>query len=362
MLGYLVASMKATPIDPTFLEARDAFLAVARASDEQDYRSFRKAFAERGMGAGAVAPEPDSNDLRSVIESLREEGPALSFIAASLDDRMAGDADGLLDQGEEGILTVRLRNTGFEDLSGTTVHVTAVGEHSEVTEVAGRISSAPGEDIAVEFPVALRTASHYELIKFDVTFADEAAGVPARVVRAGLRVHYDLAHTGSRDSVDSPVTQSDWFPEQFVPWSETVWARVSSADEHAYHIGSVKFGGFDSLISPCILASTTDDLILRFGHAYRLDTRGYVEVKTADSEFDWQTVYLTGGSSGVEAVEVNLQQEYAGQWLQARFIASVPATSDKGVPSWTVDDIEFAGIENTPFAAIHPHGGSPSSQ
>ena len=50
MLDYLVQSMKATPLDPTFLEARDALLAVARATDEQDYRSFREAFAARGMG------------------------------------------------------------------------------------------------------------------------------------------------------------------------------------------------------------------------------------------------------------------------------------------------------------------------
>lgn len=56
MLDYLVASLKMTPDNPTFLEARDALLAVAKVRDAADYNLFWKAFAKRGAGLNAKAP------------------------------------------------------------------------------------------------------------------------------------------------------------------------------------------------------------------------------------------------------------------------------------------------------------------
>jgi hypothetical protein len=38
MKGYLVAAYKVTPPEPTFLEARDAILAVVGAADADDYQ------------------------------------------------------------------------------------------------------------------------------------------------------------------------------------------------------------------------------------------------------------------------------------------------------------------------------------
>ena len=45
MKDYLVAAYKATPASPTFLEARDALLAVALANDPDDFTLFAQAFA-----------------------------------------------------------------------------------------------------------------------------------------------------------------------------------------------------------------------------------------------------------------------------------------------------------------------------
>jgi len=70
MLDYLVASLKMTPADPTFLEARDALLAVAEARDPADYAAFWRAFAKRGAGVHAVAPERYSNNHAGVVEDF----------------------------------------------------------------------------------------------------------------------------------------------------------------------------------------------------------------------------------------------------------------------------------------------------
>src|SRR3546814_10292078 len=73
MQSYLVAGYKLTPPSPTFLDARDALLAAVRANDEQDFQSFVTAFAKRGMGAGAIAPDrfdDRSEEHTSELQSL----------------------------------------------------------------------------------------------------------------------------------------------------------------------------------------------------------------------------------------------------------------------------------------------------
>lgn len=68
MLDYLVDSLRMTPANPTFTEARDALLSVAQARDEQDYQLFWQAFAKRGLGAQAVAPPRDDKTHAGVVE------------------------------------------------------------------------------------------------------------------------------------------------------------------------------------------------------------------------------------------------------------------------------------------------------
>ena len=70
MLDYLVAALKTTPPDPTFLEARDALLAVASLRDAADYRLFWQAFAKRGAGKNAKAPERTSDTHADVVEDF----------------------------------------------------------------------------------------------------------------------------------------------------------------------------------------------------------------------------------------------------------------------------------------------------
>ncbi len=76
MKRYLVAAYKMTPVDPTFVTARDALLAVVQAQDPTDYALCLAGFAKRGAGLGAVAPGPFSTDNRGVVESYKAIKPA----------------------------------------------------------------------------------------------------------------------------------------------------------------------------------------------------------------------------------------------------------------------------------------------
>ena len=62
MKDYLVASLKITPGSPTFVEARNALLAVAASNDNDDFLLFSEAFAKRGLGKIAIAPDRNSPD------------------------------------------------------------------------------------------------------------------------------------------------------------------------------------------------------------------------------------------------------------------------------------------------------------
>ncbi|MDP3856999.1 MAG: M36 family metallopeptidase [Stagnimonas sp.] len=68
MKDYIIGGLKQTPADATFTEARDAVLAVALATDFQDYKACSDGFAKRGSGLNAVAPARDSADLVGVTE------------------------------------------------------------------------------------------------------------------------------------------------------------------------------------------------------------------------------------------------------------------------------------------------------
>lgn len=68
MQDYIIGGFKMTPADATYTEARDAVLAVAYATDFDDYAACSRGFARRGNGLNAVAPARASTDHVGVVE------------------------------------------------------------------------------------------------------------------------------------------------------------------------------------------------------------------------------------------------------------------------------------------------------
>jgi hypothetical protein len=360
MIGYVIAGMKATPIDPTFLEARDAILAVVRASDDQDYAHFRAAFAARGMGAGAVAPPRTSNDLRGAIESTSVDGPALAYIGATLAD-IDGDHDGILDVGEHGTLTVTVRNSGSVALAATAVTVQAVDGDVEVGAGATGRALAPNQDLVIDVPVTLRTATFDQAISFDVVIADAAAGVAPITTRVGFRVDHDVVATAT-DHADNPAAQAAWFGEPYIPYQETVWARVDHAGNPAYEVTGTRIRRTAALVSPCFQVAKDRDLVVHFAQSYFDIYGGDVQVKVGGAAPDaWQTIYslpATGQVDQLTPVDVNLHRDQAGAWLQLQFVADVPEAVGAAVPRWTIDDISLDGVTAPPFRTIGADGAA----
>jgi len=70
MLRYVIGGLKLTPINPTFLQARDAILTAAAALGPEDVGLIWEGFAKRGMGDGAVGPSSTSTQLTGIVESF----------------------------------------------------------------------------------------------------------------------------------------------------------------------------------------------------------------------------------------------------------------------------------------------------
>jgi len=90
MKRYIVAAYKMMPIDPTFVTARDAILAVMNAQDVRDRDLCLHGFAKRGAGIGAVAPNPFSLTNNGVVESYRTVLPQGGVIADAIEYYHAG--------------------------------------------------------------------------------------------------------------------------------------------------------------------------------------------------------------------------------------------------------------------------------
>ena len=172
MLRYLVAAYKATTRDSTFIEARDALLAVTAAADGADFQLFGQAFAKRGLGSGALAPDPFDPTNGQLSTPPKESfvfGPDLYIQAVNFaDSAVSCDSDGVLDRGEKGVLSLVLQNGGMVDLSQGTVTVS---------------TASPGVTIADGgvFPIGSIVAGKSKTVQIPVSLALDAGAGPGEI-------------------------------------------------------------------------------------------------------------------------------------------------------------------------------------
>lgn len=119
MAQYLVAGLAMFPDHPSFLEARNAFLAAIRHGGSlRDYRACRAGFAARGMGVGALGPDGEyTSDIpyqeteynaADIVESYVAGDHALHLASSTVAD---------------GAVHIALRNTGLVDELASVIEV-----------------------------------------------------------------------------------------------------------------------------------------------------------------------------------------------------------------------------------------------
>ena len=380
MKDYLVASLKATPSDPTMLEGRDALLATAFANDPADGLIFGQAFARRGAGFAAVAPDRFSTtNTPGLVESF-DLGNSLTFAGAGLTDNPDScDPDGSLDNGETGKLVVSLLNNGYGNLTNTIVSVSS--SNPNVTFPTGNtvsnVASSAFHTVPVEVPVQLSGASGIQVVDFTIEFTDVDLSVVTTPVQFSAAVNYDVvAGSSTSETVEAPLN--------LLPWTRNAtpdaakWARTEiSPLDHRWHGPDFTTTSLTALVTP-LLNVGAGNFSFSFTHQYGFEFSkstnwdgGVIEISedgvtwtdigmSASPGYNGRLTTTSGnplggrraftGEHALETVVVNLGTKYSNKSVRIRFLIG----SDQAVGSfgWEIDNVVFTGIANTPFPSV----------
>lgn len=385
MRDYLVASLKLTPASPTFVEARDALLLAAAASDTADCNRFRNAFAKRGLGMAAVAPPRYSNSNSPVVESYVWGGDLQLQALTISDSASTCDHDGYIDVGEDGLLTLTIGSPSVSTtLSNTTATFTSTNPalSFENGGVLHMPVMAPGTSVTASIRMHCSGATGMQAQDVHVSVTDPGLGDPTpRTADVALWGNADPSYAKTESVESRDLT---WFSvpgagsSAAAAW--TVGLTSLSPLNHVFFAPNTDHVEEQSLVTPPIVVGS-GPCSFTFQHAYWFETNydgGVVEI-TQDGGATWTdlgaamtpaytgTIELDTGSplagrpaftsmsAGFPALataSVNLGTAYAGKTIQVRFrLGSDMGFSEWG---WMVDDIAFTGITNLPFLVPIP--------
>ena len=389
MSDYVVGGMTLAPANPTYTEQRDAVLAAAAAADPADLAILAQGFAKRGAGTCAVSPARDSTTFSGVVESFTV-GPDLTITAVTVDDsvKSCDGADGYLDAGETGKVTVHVTNAGAAPLTGATATV--------MSTTAG-VTFPSGTTVSFGNVGVLATGSGSVEIALDPAFSGKknlalqvilgaTAGCTGATFTAAPFVNVtEVPASSAIDDVEARATA--WTRSGTL--APQIWSRVETTPGNHAWLG-IDYGAPSdtSLVSPPLDVSATLHLVLSFEHSHSFETSsntnwdgGVIEVST-DGGKTWGDISMYGTPSyggmigdpanmamnvlkgrqgyvatnpswpATDTVSIDMGTALAGKTAQIRFrIGTDDAGGDVG---WQLDNIGFTGITNTPFASLAP--------
>jgi hypothetical protein len=293
----------------------------------------------------------------------------------SLDDSpLTCDGDGMLEAAERGVLTIALANGSVVPMSETTVTVSTTvpgvtfGQGGSVTLA----TVEPFGSALATMEVELAPTFTGGALPLTITAANTAACVPTVTLDAAPVVNRNDAGFASTDDVEAGV--SAW-----TPTSTDVWRRIGlDPEDHAWNGADLPAPSDTALESPDLIVGQ-EPFVVTFQHRYDFETTfdgGVVEL-SADGGATWLdassvtdpgydgTIFEGGGNplAGRDAFvgrsrvwpsllehTLDFGTTFAGQTVRLRF--RIGTDESVGAAGWTIDDLAFAGIINTPFPAV----------
>lgn len=371
MKEYLVAALKITPVEPTILEARDALLSAAYATDPVDYLKFYQAFAKRGAGVGAVAADRFSTTNGPIVESFTAGGDAKLVTYSVTDAGGSCDNDGVLDNGETGQLSITLQNSGAMALNGMTGTVTSLT--TGVTLPSGGAVTFGNMDLlqsaTVTVPLAMSGAAGIRIIELQLQYTHPDMSPTTEVVKLVARGNYDeLAGSSAIDSVDTSFTA--WTVSSGAPGPVAPWARFAAGTQTLWRGSDAAKVSDERLESPPMTISVAGSLRIDFDHLHVFESYydgGVVEMSRnggawtdignpAYNGYIWSPLNPLYGRNAFVSTSYGVQHVTlrptvaAGDVVRVRFrIGSDEIISAYG---WELDNISFTGVVETPFGAL----------
>lgn len=397
VLRLLVASLKATPVNPTYLEARDALLITAKATGPAEFQSFLDGFAVRGMGLSAQAPNRRSLTNAPVMEDFTNAGARWAVLdVRTLEDRDACDNDGVLDVAETGRVQLRLMNVGSRAFTNSRLSLASDEAVLLLGERAVTVTAEPFVPVEVSVPAELRMdLTGVAQSRLFITSADPL--LEQSPVTRSLRLNTDISRS-TREGFEADV--SAWeFDRAGVPW-EHLFRVVSPANGL---LRSTLFGqnspvaGLSWATTPVMDGpATTDPVSFTFTQTYAfefdaMNQRAWdgaqLQVSVDNGPFTLipasaitRTINgsaVTGYDGALEANTANPlagQQAFRGSAMNQRVTVNLGSMMNRSfrvrfvigtdtggaATGWTLDDLSFTGLllaSTSPFFEVTPHAG-----
>ncbi|WP_068545420.1 M36 family metallopeptidase [Thalassotalea crassostreae] len=336
MKEYLVASLKVTPYWPTYIEARDALLAVTAATDEKDFDIMVRAFAKRGFGLGAVAPERTDALFEQVVESFATSYPAFSVEDISADYQFIGDIgaycdlDESFDVGETVKITMKLKDLSREPFTGTKAIINTIDDVTISQNGVVRpdnvlnidFSGEYGSYVDFSFEMTLHSAEPMSTVRFDLAFENTEVDVlmpPAG--SAWMSAQTDiLANQNNLTRFENNIAvDADWLPvtenvsvESYgvavFPWlldSKFGSDALDIRQEQMFWGGASPTRAFTALESPEVEVNESGEFKFEFFHIHEFEVADYRAAESLD-DAPWIREYWDGG-----VIEVSVN---GGEW------------------------------------------------
>ncbi|MEO8010220.1 MAG: M36 family metallopeptidase [Dokdonella sp.] len=356
MLQIVTNGMKLTPLEPDFIDARNAVLAAAQAMGGSDVLDLWHGFATRGLGIDA------STDGIHVEESFNIPGITAQPSPSVLD--AICNASGAADPGEAVDLLVPLRNSLTTTVTGINLSVNGAApvSYGSISANSSKWRTLPARvpnltcggvwplDLDIESNIGTTTSRHF--------------------VRLGKPV-YGIDQ--DFDAVVGTFPPTGW--TRTLLNSNAIWQRVSnsySSSPYAAHVLALDSTDSGSLTTPAIAISNTTAAELSFRHRYDTEVGfdgGVLEISINGS--DYFDIIVRGGrfvggsydgrlgdkcvvggdnplegryawsgdSGGWGTTRVVLPQDAIGQSVRLRW--RIGTDCSIGAGGWTIDDVRL---------------------
>ena len=363
ILQFVIDGMKLSPLNPTFLQARDSIIAAAQASDlsSADVADLWAGFAIRGMGFSAQIHNASPANVTEAFDL-----PNLSQSPALIISDSTENNNGFFEPGETLTLTVPLSNNSGNNADNVNLQL-AGGEAVSYGSIAN--NSTVSRQISFTIPVNAPCGSSLTLT-FNVTSSLGATSFIRQII-IGRPI---ITFTENFDSVTAPTLPTGWTTTQtgagtlFV----TTAATFDTAPNSVFTTDPSTIGGGAELTSPEISISAAAATI-SFRNKYDTEAGwdgGVLEISINGGAF--QDILAAGGSfieggyngtlgestvnpvSGRQAwsgdsggfinTRAQLPAAANGQKIKLRF--RFGADSNTAEVGWNIDTVKVAGTYN----------------
>lgn len=370
VLQFVTDGMKLAPLNPTFLQERDAIIAAAQASlpspqASADVADIWAGFALRGMGFNAVVNNPGHAGGGTARVTEAFDLPNLQQIATITVLDPAGNNNGFAEPGEIVTLNVPISNNTGADANNLNVQLVGGGGVSASPLLNNSTRVFP---ISYTVPAGTPCGSAITL-----TFNITSSLGPVSFTRTLIVGVPQNTFIENFDSVTTPNLPAGWLTATSGVGTlfTTVTSAADSAPNAVFTPNSTAVGGSTLTSPPIPITASAATVTFRHsfdtehswdGGTFQISINGgaFIDIEVAGGRFieggynSWigpatgnpitDRAGWSGNSGGFVTTKLQLPASAAGQNVNLRWLFG--ADSNTAAVGWWIDSVQVAGAYN----------------